>query len=192
MKQMFKQVLWILFLGIGFSSVGQAQEFGLAVGFKAHNANAEQASQSVTGQSGFTFGGMGTIPMSDMFTLRTGFLYTQRNLQLKVNSTSVTSDYKFTYLDIPVTGVFQFSDYAGFFIGPVLSMNLSKDISQSSGSPVNATGVASPLIPISFGVTFKFAPQMGGDFTYEFASSKVADGIKDYNSIGANLIIYFE
>lgn len=164
-------------------------EFGITAGLRSTNVDVDSPATS-SGGSGLQFGGLAFIPFSDALKFRTGFLYSQKYFSTKTGS--VTKDAKFTYLDIPLTLMYKFSDFGGVFVGPILSMNQSKDCSDSSGATGNCTGVSSSLTPISFGASFKFAPQVGGEFVYEMASGSVATGVSNMRALGANVIVFFE
>lgn len=172
-------------------SVAQAQEFALTAGLRNNNADTDLALGAVEAQTSFYVGGLAYFPMIHQLTFRTGFLYTQRYADIiYVNGTS--DEVRFSYLDIPLTLMMKFSDYAGVFAGPVVSINHAKDCSRSSGGVCTATNAKSSIIPIVIGASFKFAPQMGGEFFYEWYSGELASGISNMRSLGANFVFYFE
>ncbi|MFN7453559.1 MAG: outer membrane beta-barrel protein [Pseudobdellovibrionaceae bacterium] len=181
-----KQLIISLVVALA-AQVASAQDFGLTAGFRSTNADIEGA--TVSSGTGFQFGGLAWIPMTDVLYVRAGFHYTQKYFESKVGSTTV--EYKPTYLDIPLTLMYRFSDFGGAFIGPVLSLNQSKDCSTNSGA-CSFTGVKSSLIPLQFGLSFKFAPQLGGELVYEMASGKIADNVENLRSLGANFVVWFE
>lgn len=139
---------------------------------------------STSSQMGLQFGATANIQMKDKLHLRTGMLYTQRNLTI---DGSPDNKVEISYLDIPVTLMYMFEEYAGAFLGVNLALNLDK---KSSQGPV--TGLESQMLPIVVGASFKFHPDFGVSIYYESASGKVADGLKDYRAVGANLLITFD
>jgi hypothetical protein len=174
----------------------QAQEFVLSAGFRSTSASTDLVTTgttySVTGKNGFQIGGVGFIPLSNQFNFRTGFLFTQRFMEVTATSTSTTkTDVELTYIDIPLTAMYKFNDYGGFFGGIVLGLNQAKECKTTSAT-TNCAGAASSVIPLTMGLSFKFAPNFGGELAYEMVSGKLADIVSDAKSIGVNLLIYFE
>lgn len=158
-----------------------AGDFGLEVGL--HNQSGDtDLNQSTTTQGGFQFGATAAFQVNGPLHFRTGMLYTNRHL--KVSDTK----YSLNYLDIPATLMYKFEDYAGVFAGVVASLNLDSSTNDST----KVTGVKSTLFPIVFGATFKFAPQMGATIYYESISGDVADHLKNFRAVGANLVMTFE
>ena len=172
-------------------SAAHAQEFAITAGLRNNNADTDLAAGTVEAQTSFFVGAVAYFPMIHQLTFRTGFLYTQRYADiLYVNGTS--DEVRFSYLDVPLTLMMKFSDYAGVFAGPILAINQSKECSRSSGAACTATNAKSSITPIVIGASFKFAPQMGGEFFYEWYSGELASGISNMRSLGANFVFYFE
>lgn len=175
-------------------SLAADPEFGVTVGMRSNNVDPTSTyanSFTASGKSGLNFGALALIPIKDQFGFRTAFTYSQRFLSLDPKAGGNSNDIKLAYLDIPLTLYYKFSDYAGIFAGPMMSLMQSKDCSVT-GSTCALTNVQSTIMPISFGVTFKFAPQMGGELVYEQASGKLSDEIENLRSVGANFVFYFE
>ena len=133
----------VLLVALMMSSVASATEFGLTLGFRSNNADAEATGASISGKTGMQLGGLGWIPLHEQLFLRTGFLYTQRYVESKVGTTS--TNVNLSYLDIPVTFMYRFSEFGGAFFGPVFAMNQAKDCSVSGGSSSNCAGVSSTV-----------------------------------------------
>jgi hypothetical protein len=166
------------------SSVGRAEiDYGLEVGTRQQSGDVANGG-STKSQMGMQFGATAHFPLSGPLHLRTGMLYTQRPLTV-----SGTPDNKITmnYLDVPVALMYKFEEYAGVFAGISLGLNLDK--SADSGT---VTDVKSPITPFLLGVSFKFAPNLGATLYYESAGGEVAQGLKDYRAVGANLMITFD
>ncbi|KHD89051.1 MAG: hypothetical protein OM95_06290 [Bdellovibrio sp. ArHS] len=158
-------------------------DYGLEVGIRSQSGDVDTGA-STSSQMGFQFGATAHFPLSGPLHLRTGLLYTQRPLTI-----DSTPENKVTmnYLDIPVALMYKFEEYAGVFAGVSLGMNLDKNADVGT-----VTGVKSPLVPFLLGASFKFAPDFGIALYYESASGDVADGLKDYRAVGANLQITFD
>lgn len=189
MKQILKKIFLVLFISTGLNITAFAQDgqFGITGGFRSTNMDAKGL--TVDGKSGLLLGGLAWFYFNENFGFRTGFLYAQKYATLK-STTNI--DMNFTYLDIPATLAYKFSDYASVFGGVVLSMAQSKDC--GAGCAVN--NHQSMLTPFVVGTSFKFAPYMGGELVYEFTSSKVSEiggvEISNLRSLGANFVVYFE
>lgn len=168
----------------------EAQDFGLTLGFRSTNVDSVVAGTSTTGETGLQGGALAWIPISEQFYFRGGFLFTQKYFSADQAGGAV--DVKFSYLDLPATVMWRFSDFGGVFFGPVLSINQSKSCSDSSTSNCTVAGTKSNLLPIQFGASFKFAPQLGGELVYEFYSGKISDDFENMRSIGANFVVWFE
>jgi hypothetical protein len=165
------------------SSVAMAdQDYGFEVGIRQQSGDVDGA--TVDSQMGMQFGGYGHIPLSGALHLRTGLLYTQRNILIKG---AVDNKVSMNYLDIPVALMYKFEEYAGVYGGVVLAMNLDK---KADFGTVN--DVKSPLIPFIIGAAFKFHPNFGVNIYYENASGEAADGLENYRAVGANLQIAFD
>lgn len=179
----------LLALSVSFVNQVQAADLALSVGTRQNSVQASQAGVIDKSMMGYQFGGLAFLPLTDTFSIRSGFLYTKINYKLE--STTV-AEYDFNYFNIPLTGYFKFSDFGGVFAGPVLSINLTDDCTLSSGASCAASGAATTMLPLSLGATFKFAPQMGGEIYLEVGSGDIADSAKNYRAVGANLLITFE
>jgi hypothetical protein len=189
MKQKLSRIfLVVLATAVAAINVNaQDGQFAITGGFRSTNMDAKGL--TVDGKSGLQLGGLAWFYFNDNLGMRTGFLYTQKYATLK-STTNI--DMNFTYLDIPITLAYKFSDYASVFGGLALSMAQSKDC--GAGCTVN--NHQSMLTPFVVGTSFKFAPYMGGELVYEFSSSKISEiggvEISNLRSLGANFVIYFE
>lgn len=174
------------------SSTVYALDFGIEFGVRSQSADVDSPS-SAKSQMGFQFGATTALPINEMFSLRTGMLYTQRPLVVDNGG----NEYKYTanYVDIPFQLLYRVEEYAGVYAGVSVAMNMDKNCSGVSGCQINS--LKSPLVPLVFGAVFKFAPQMGGSIQFETASGEAAKGstvgsLENYRAIGANFIVFFE
>lgn len=171
-----------------FSATAAADgDFGLEVGVRQQSGTIDSTTASTKSEMGLQFGGTAAIPISGAWNFRTGMLYTQRNLSVETTAPAVKSKVSMSYLDVPLTIMYKFEDYAGIFAGVIAAMNLDHSIENGG----NLKDVKSMYTPIVIGATFKFAPQLGGTFYFENGSGEVAQGLKDYKAVGANLVISF-
>jgi hypothetical protein len=182
MKKIFLSVASLLFI---FTSQAFADsDFGVEIGIRQQSGDVSGGG-STSSQTGIQGGVVGAFEINGPLYFRTGMLYTQRPLTVDGAPDVRVS---LNYVDIPIELMYKFQDYAGVFAGVVAALNL--DHSADHGYTV--TGTKSSILPFIFGATFKFAPQFGGTIYYETQSGDVADGLKDYRAVGANLLITFE
>lgn len=169
----------------------QANDFAAAVGFRTNNANAVAAGSDTENENGLQAGVIGFFDFSDVFGLRSGFLFSQRNYTLKAGTT--TSEIDLGYFDIPFTATFKFADYARIFAGPVVALNLWDKCELSGGGTCTVKDPDSISLGLQLGVSFKFAPQFGGEIYYELLPGDfIDDSLKDSKTVGANLLVTFE
>lgn len=183
-----------IFFGLMLVLVGQfalANDFAATVGLRSNSADAATTNVTSGSRSGFGAGVIGFFDVADKFAVRSGFIYNQRNYKLTSGTTEF--DMNLSYVDIPVTGMYKFADYAGAFFGPVLSMLSSKECKATTGTCGTVKDPESMIMPIQFGVSFKFAPQMGAELYYEMISSEFwKDQLKSSKTVGINLMYTFE
>jgi hypothetical protein len=185
--------LTTIFIAVG----AQAQDFALSAGFRNTSASADTAptgtTYSISAKNGFQLGGIGFFPLNEQVFLRSGLLYTQRFVEFSSTTGTIVTktDVELSYIDIPATVMYKFSDYGGVFGGVVVGLNQSKDCKTSTTS-TNCTGTNSSITPITLGLSFKFAPNMGGEFSYESTSGSLATSVTEAKSIGINFLVFFE
>ncbi len=175
------------------STAAVADDFAVALGYRSNTADTDSAvtSTSIGTKAGLALGVMGLFDLTDKFQVRSGFVYTQRNYTSTF--ASVDTDINLSYIDIPVTGVYRFADYAGFFAGPVLSLLASKEIKNSAGTATFTKSPETLNFGLQFGATFKFAPQMGAEIFYEMIPGAFAPShLKAAKTVGLNFLVTFE
>ncbi|MEK2689670.1 outer membrane beta-barrel protein [Bdellovibrio sp. GT3] len=175
-----------------FSSVAFADlTYGLEVGVRSQSGDTDASGVSTDSQTAMQFGMFGILPISGPWNVRTGLLYTQRPLVLKSGGSD--GKVEMNYVDIPLNIMYKFEDYAGVYLGVNLAINMDKKCSLNN---CNVTDVTSPLIPLTVGASFKFAPNFGLNVYFESASGKAAMAggaeLKNYRAVGANLLVTFD
>lgn len=158
-----------------------ASDVAMELGVRSQSGDV-QSPASAKSQLGLQAGATAAFELSGAWNFRTGMLYTQR--PLTVESSNVETKNSMNYLDVPVTVLYKFEEYAGVFGG----VNLSLLFDKSSG----VNDAKSLLTPLVFGATFKFAPQIGGTIYFETAAGEAAQGLENYRAIGVNLAVSFE
>jgi hypothetical protein len=185
-----KKILFTLVLTLLSSSAFADYDFGLEVGVRQQSGEVDSSTASAKSQMGLQFGGFVVIPIANAWHVRTGMLYTQRPLKVESDLTGDETKITMSYLDVPVALMYKFEEYAGIFVGTSLGFNI--DSSSDDKSVLKVEDVTSPLIPMLFGASFKFAPDLGVTLYFETSSGDVAKGLKNYRAVGANLQITFD
>ena len=163
-------------------SAANYTDMAIEVGFRSQNGDVTGGETNA--KVGYQVGVTAAFPVADMWSIRSGLLYTQKNVELEGTP---NQDLKFTYAEVPVTALYKFADYGGVYAGINLSMKLDDDCGTAF-----CKGVKSLTTPIVVGAAFKFAPQLGGSVYLESLSGEVADDVKNFTAIGANLMITFD
>lgn len=187
------KLLICLLIGF-FSLASQAQiELGVAGGMRSTQAETDFNQASVTSQVGMQAGLISYFPVLPIWGVRTGFFYTQRNVDIgPLDPSQGSVEIRFSYLDIPVTPMIRFNEYAGIFGGPVISFNQSREATCTRSSTCSAEDVSSVILPWQIGIQAKFFYQFGAEAYYEFIPGGIAKHVSDMRSVGGNLIFYFE
>jgi hypothetical protein len=175
------------------STSALADDFAVALGYRSNTADIDGTvgTSSVDTKGGAALGVIGIFDLSEKFQGRLGFLYNQRNFTIKTGAAS--TDINLAYIDVPVTGVYRFADYAGVFAGPVLTLLASKEIKNTAGTATFSKSPESLNLGLQFGATFKFAPQMGAEIYYELIPGAFApDHLKAAKTVGLNFLVTFE
>ena len=170
---------------VAFPTVVKAQDVGVVAGIRADSADGE-GTTDIGQRVNFQAGVIGKFELSGPLQIRSGMLYVQRGYELK--GTNSTDQLTSTYFEVPVGLLYKFSDFGGVFIGPALGLGLSKNCPASC----NGADVASSLVSVQFGASFKIAPQFGFEVYYEALTGNIAKGIKNPRAIVANAMITFD
>lgn len=191
MKRVLASALVLL-----ISSAAVAADFGIEVGFRQQSGSVENsAGTSAKSQMGLSLGVSSFIPMGEgQFGLRTGFHYVQRPLTLELDAPSVGSaKVNLSYVDVPLAIAMKFEEYASVFAGTALALKLEDSVS-SDGAMAGRKlqDSKSMVMPIQFGASFKFAPQMGATLFFETIPGEVAKDLGSYRAVGANLVFTYD
>lgn len=166
-------------------------EFALLAGPRSNSAETNLRNASIKSQTSYQFGALVALEFYPQWYLRTGMMLVGR--QAKLGPTLQGDiELNFTYVDIPMTGLFRFSEMAGVFAGPVFAFNQSKETNCSLSPNCSAQDVKSLLFPWQLGISFRFASQLGAELYYEYAAGDLAANFSDMKSVGANFLFYFE
>lgn len=189
---MKKLALSLLVISGLFSSAAFADlNYGLELGVRSQSGDTDVAGGSTDSKTAMQFGIFGIMPISGAWNVRTGLLYTQRPLVETVSG--VENKIDMNYVDIPLNIMYKFEDYAGVYLGVNLAINMDK---KCGAANCTISDVTSPLIPLTVGASFKFAPNFGLNIYFESAGGKVAKvnthELSNYRAIGANLLLTFD
>lgn len=181
-------VLVSLVLSTVLSSVAMAEVKysmpSIEGGFKWNSMDGTDSSANKQ-SLGYQFGGSIVFDFSELVSLKTGLMYSERTFKFDTVLGDVSG--KMTYADIPFHFMFKVEDYAGIYIGPTLSTKIGDEISAGS----KLSGVKAMIIPITFGGQFKFTELLGVNLFFETVPGDLASGITGSRGIGANLMIAF-
>lgn len=191
MKTMTLAVAGFL-LVMGVSTSSQASDFAVALGMRSNSAEAATAGRTSSSMSGYGAGVIGYFDLTKQIQGRVGFLYNQRTV--KIGDSTGSAELTANYLDIPVTAMFKFADYAGAFAGPVIGFGAGKSCTASGAADcVVFKDPESSVFGFQFGASFKFAPQLGAEIYYEMVPTEYwKDAAKSMKTVGVNLLITFE
>jgi hypothetical protein len=90
-----------------------------------------------------------------------------------------------SYIDVPVTALFNVNDYFGVFAGAVAGLKVSDDC-EVAGASCEVQGVESLYLAGTVGLRAVFGPNWAGEFSYEMGLTEVADNT-DVNSMSLNV-----
>lgn len=191
---MFRFLVLFLISSMLIFSVARAADFGIELGVRSQSADTGAVGFTADSKTDFQLGGIGHFPISGSFNIRSGLLYTSRNVDLTYKTAGITSTgtLTLTYFDIPVQALYKFEDYGSVFAGPVISFILDKKCELSNSNTCTVTAAKSLLLPLQLGATFKFMPQMGATIYFETIPGDVADNFSNYRAIGANFLFTFD
>ncbi len=177
-----KTLMAILTLFTWQTMAANYTDAAVELGFRQQNGTYDGEGIDEKAQTGFQVGVSGAFPIADKFSFRTGMFYVEKPLEADGGVKT-----KFTYFQVPVTGMFKFQEYAGVYFGVNAEVNLGSDC-----EPGSCDDVKSLTTPFVVGAAFKFASQLGANVFFESGSGEVADGVKDFRAVGANLMITFD
>lgn len=170
-------------------------DFGVEAGFRQQSGSAG-TTQTTTSQNGYQVGVAGFIPFGGGdLGVRSGLMYVNRPLSISNDSTVASGDAKITmtYFDVPVALAYKFSEAGYLFGGVSLAINLDSKVENATGalSGAKVTDVKTPIVPLLLGTNFKFTPEWGVTLFFESFGGDVANGLKNYRAVGANLTFSF-
>lgn len=186
MKSILRSAFAVLF-AFSSSSVFAANfsDMGILAGYRVNDATSKVTGTSVDGDGGFQVGGLAFLPLGEVLSLRTGFIYAQRNYTAKDSTGS--SDIELAHFDVPVGIMYNIADMGGLFVGGSLGLKIKDECGGS-----DCSGVKSVIVPIQVGAHFKIAPQFAGEVYFETAPGEIMDGLEDASAVVVNAMFTFE
>lgn len=171
-----------------FSSFAFAQEYGASLGVHQTTADASNTTGSVDGKFNFKLGLAVNFELTGNSKFRTGALYNQRHMDYTVLGNGI--ELNFSYLDFPANFQYNFNPMIGLFGGLVVAAKVSDDVKTPVG--VSYSPNADSLLPLlDVGVNLLFEDMIGFDFYYERGLGKIAEGVENYSTFGANFIYWY-
>jgi len=141
-----KVVLFCLAFLMG--GLAHAQQYGIVAGLNSSKFKTSGASSTTWDRKiGLNVGGQFLFPINESIELRTGGTFIQKTSS--ITSGSVTVDFTLTYLEIPLTVIFNVNETVGIIAGLNLDLKLSDSC---SGTNVVSCKINSPK-SMSYGAT---------------------------------------
>jgi hypothetical protein len=184
-KNLLASFLVTIAMMTGLSSAALAQDVGVIVGVRNDNADGTNGA-SISQKPSIQAGAIAKFPITEKIWIRSGLDFVPRAYTSSLNN--VSTDFKFTYFEIPAGLLYKFSDYGGIFAGAAINMILSKEC----GASCDQASVSNTQTAFQVGGSFKIAPQFGFELYYETLTSKIANGIENPRSLVANAMITFD
>lgn len=189
--KIFFRILLLALLSLISGSAKADLDFAGLVGYRMNTGRTNILGATGSSKFGFMAGFVGWIPLRHGIGVRTGALYNQRYMGLgPVNEGDI--DIQYSYLDLPMTAMYQMNSQWTIYGGPTLAFNQSKDVSCTKLATCSAADVKSFLLPWQFGVDFKFAPQFGGEFFFETINGDLSTNVSDMKAVGLSLLVFFD
>ncbi|MGE3682740.1 MAG: outer membrane beta-barrel protein [Bdellovibrionales bacterium] len=185
---MMNRILMVI-CGLLISAPAWAQEYGALVGVHQTDAETSATGASIDGKLNFKGGLAVAFELMENSRFRTGVIYNRRHIE--VEAASLTTEYNFSYLDIPALYQHSFNEMFGLFGGLVIGVNVSDDVEAPSGTTA-ADPDAETMIPLlTVGANLMFDDMIGFDFYYERGMGDIAEDLENYSTFGANFLYWF-
>jgi hypothetical protein len=185
MKIVISALLMCFATGVSLSA--GAQEVGILGGFHSTGADSKTSGTSIDNKVNFRLGVPIAFELVDKTKFRTGFIYTQRHVDVSGANFSGTINYE--YIDIPAMLQYQVHEMFGVFGGLTMALNMKKSITGIPGM-TKADGTESIIPLATVGVTTLFNDMIGFDFYYERGFGKVSKDVENFSTFGANFIYW--
>lgn len=169
---MIKTITIFLLLFIG--SFSHAQSGALVAGLQTNKVSiggGNPTAYTVSDGTGFKLGFIGLIDYTADVSFRSGAIFTQRKFSLNLNGTKAY-DLEIDYLDIPLSALYKFNEYAGVFGGAVMSVQVASSCKGASTS-CTMSDVKSLIYGLEVGGHFVFVPNFGLEVSYLLGMSDV-------------------
>ena len=173
-----------------FAFQANAYEMGLTGGMQSTKFKADTAGSDVDGVAGYYAGILGFIEAGDDSYFRTGVFLSQRKFESDLGANS-TLEGTLTSLDIPLTYMFMFSEYAGVYGGLKLGLNMSDDCSISNSAATCDADAESLYYAADVGGHFRFVPNFGLEVDFNMGLSDIAKDVKLETALAVGLFYLF-
>jgi hypothetical protein len=180
-----------IFSALLISSVASAQEYGFVVGVHQTNATSDVDNTSTDGVLNWNAGLAMAFELVPNLRFKTGAIYNERHVDVKVSVPKQTYGYNFTYIDVPANVQYNINEMVGVFGGLVVGINVGDDVKAPKGTTLGDPDVKSLIPLVDVGVNFMFADMIGFDVYYERGLGDAAKDFGKYNTFGGNFIYWF-
>lgn len=184
----YLSILSFSVLSLCIGSCVHAQDIGVLAGVHQTDAETDVSGATIDGNFNWRAGVAVGLDLVEPLRFRTGAIYTSRAFELK--NSGNTTDYNFSYLDIPALVQYGVQDMFSLYGGLIVAVNVNDDVDPPAGQTA-ADPDADSMIPlIQLGVNLNFDGMIGFDVYYERGLGDFARDLKDYSSFGANFIYW--
>ncbi|MCB9026938.1 MAG: hypothetical protein H6625_11505 [Bdellovibrionaceae bacterium] len=185
-----KKILLVAMPLLLMSFTAQAYEMGLTGGVVTTALDESNSKPELDGKAGYQLGVLGFIDVVEDSFFRTGAIVSNRKFDADLTAT-VSLDAELMSLEVPITYLMMFSDYAGLFGGLKLGLNLSDKCSVSDASFKCDMDPESIFYAANVGGHFRFVPDFGIEVEYNLGLSDMAKDYKLKNSLGVGIFYLF-
>lgn len=167
-----------------------AYEMGVTFGMQTTDVDTDSAGVEMNAGSDLYAGVLGFIEAGDGGYLRTGAFISMRKYESEFGS--ITAEQSLTSIDVPLTYLFMFSEYAGVFGGAKLGLNISDDCSiEGSNAQCTDADIEALHYATTLGVHFRFVPNFGIEVEYAMGLSDIAKDVEWSSSLAVGAFYLF-
>ena len=184
---MKKTILLVAVALIGFNANAQSVDFGVKAGVNFASVSGDDT-DDLNSRTGFHFGVIAGIPVSDNFSVQPELVYSQQGTEYSA-SEGYDGKYKLDYLNIPIMAQFQVADGLHLEAGPqfgfLLSANEEYNSPGDSGEEDVSDFIKGTDISVGVGASYTMASGLGIGARYNLGVSEIFEenSGKNQNSV---------
>ncbi len=175
-----------------FASNLWAQKMGATLGLSQLSVEAPNGMTSAS-EGGYQLGTLFYGSLTESIGSRVGVLYADRSFSLSTSGPSESkTTVKMSYLQVPLSLTFNFTEQFGIFAGGQLNLNAGKSCSVSPSAPCTVKGVNAADVALTLGAVVTFMDSFGAEIYMDKPLSKITDNATNPSIIGINLLYLIE